>query len=310
MIELQTDKMLAEKAEGIGWMTFNNPARRNATSLEMWRAIADILDDFGADPAVRVVVMRGAGDKAFVSGADISQFESQRADAEAAARYNAVAEGARVAMAALEKPLIAMIRGYCLGGGLGLGAELFAAVGLGAVAAAGDHQRTRHFRIAQAEMEGREAAHGETHDMGPRDAQVVEHRLDVGGCAGLGVTARVVGHLRGRVAAGVGGDATIAAREVAHLRLPAAMVAGELVHEDHRLAAPGLLEVQLDPVVGLGESHVAPLSRFPLGAQVSRRTESMVGRLALHLRNLPVTGRRSGSDKGGHDPVRTNRGRS
>ena len=120
MIELNTDKMLAEKAEGIGWMTFNNPARRNATSLEMWQAIAEILDDFGADPAVRVVVMRGAGDKAFVSGADISQFEAQRADAEAAARYNAVAEGARVAMAALEKPLIAMIRGYCLGGGVAI----------------------------------------------------------------------------------------------------------------------------------------------------------------------------------------------
>jgi len=120
MLELKTDKMLAEKADGIGWMTFNNPARRNATSLEMWQAIADILSDFGADPAVRVVVMRGAGDKAFVSGADISQFESQRTNAEAAARYDAVSEDARHAMASLEKPLIAMIRGYCLGGGVGI----------------------------------------------------------------------------------------------------------------------------------------------------------------------------------------------
>jgi enoyl-CoA hydratase/carnithine racemase len=120
MLELKTDKMLAEKAEGIGWMTFNNPARRNATSLEMWQAIADILSDFAADSAVRVVVMRGAGDKAFVSGADISQFEDQRANAEAAARYSAVSERARVAMAGLEKPLIAMIRGYCLGGGVGI----------------------------------------------------------------------------------------------------------------------------------------------------------------------------------------------
>lgn len=120
MLELKTDKMLAEKADGIGWMTFNNPERRNATSLEMWQAIAVILDDFAADPAVRVVVMRGAGDKAFVSGADISQFEDQRANAEAAARYNEVADGARAAMAALDKPLIAMIRGYCLGGGVAL----------------------------------------------------------------------------------------------------------------------------------------------------------------------------------------------
>jgi enoyl-CoA hydratase/carnithine racemase/2-hydroxychromene-2-carboxylate isomerase len=120
MLELKTDKMLAEKAAGIGWMTFNNPARRNATSLEMWQAIADILGDFAADPAVRVVVMRGAGDKAFVSGADISQFEDQRADAQGAARYNEIAERARAAMAALDKPLIAMIHGYCLGGGVAI----------------------------------------------------------------------------------------------------------------------------------------------------------------------------------------------
>ena len=120
MVNLSTDKMLAEKDGGIGWMIFNNPARLNATSLEMWQAIADILEDFGADPTVRVVVMRGAGDKAFVSGADISQFEDQRADAEAARRYNAVADGARAAMAALDKPLIAMIRGYCLGGGVAI----------------------------------------------------------------------------------------------------------------------------------------------------------------------------------------------
>ena len=120
MVNLNTDKMLAEKDGGIGWMIFNNPARRNATSLEMWQAIADILGDFAADPAVRVVVMRGAGDKAFVSGADISQFEDQRADAEAAPRYNRVADGARAAMAGLDKPLIAMIRGYCLGGGVAI----------------------------------------------------------------------------------------------------------------------------------------------------------------------------------------------
>ncbi len=120
MVNLNTDKMLAEKDGAIGWMIFNNPARRNATSLEMWQAIADILEDFGSDPAVRVVVMRGAGDKAFVSGADISQFEDQRADAEAAASYNRVADGARAAMAALDKPLIAMIRGYCLGGGVAI----------------------------------------------------------------------------------------------------------------------------------------------------------------------------------------------
>jgi enoyl-CoA hydratase len=115
-----TGQMLAEKAGPIGWMTFSNPAKRNAMSLEMWGAMAEILDDFNKDDAIRVVVMQGAGDRAFVSGADISQFELQRADAETAARYAAVSEGARRRLNTLEKPLIAMIRGYCMGGGLGI----------------------------------------------------------------------------------------------------------------------------------------------------------------------------------------------
>jgi enoyl-CoA hydratase len=115
-----TGQMLAEKLGPIGWMTFSNPAKRNAMSLEMWGAMAEILDDFDSDAAIRVVVMQGAGDRAFVSGADISQFESQRADAATAARYAALSEGTRRRLNTLEKPLIAMIRGYCLGGGLGI----------------------------------------------------------------------------------------------------------------------------------------------------------------------------------------------
>ena len=71
---LNTDKMLAKTEDGIGWMIFNNAERRNATSLEMWETVAVILDHFENHDGVRVVVMRGAGDKAFVSGADISQF--------------------------------------------------------------------------------------------------------------------------------------------------------------------------------------------------------------------------------------------
>jgi hypothetical protein len=152
-----------------------------------------------------------------------------------------------------------------LGAGLGLGAELVAAVGLGAVAAAGDHQGARHPGVGQAEVERREAAHGQPHDMGLGDAQMIEHRLDVGGCAGLGIADRVLGHFRGRVAAGIKGDAAVAAGEVAQLGLPAAMVAGELVHEDHRKARAGLLVVQLNPVVGLGERHGGSLPRFPFG---------------------------------------------
>src|SRR5579862_357619 len=86
---MPTDKMIAKKDGGIGWMIFNNPERHNAVSLEMWKAVVDIVDDFTADPAIRVVILTGAGGKAFVSGADISKFEQERASAEAFALYNA-----------------------------------------------------------------------------------------------------------------------------------------------------------------------------------------------------------------------------
>lgn len=117
-IELKTEKMVAEIQDGIGWMIFNNPGRRNALSLEMWEAIATILDSYHANDSVRVVVMKGAGDKAFVSGADISQFDKNRSNAEQAEQYSQFVSGARQKLADLEKPLIAMIKGYCLGGGL------------------------------------------------------------------------------------------------------------------------------------------------------------------------------------------------
>jgi enoyl-CoA hydratase len=117
-MKLNTEKMLAEKADGIGMMTFNNPARRNAMSLEMWEAIDTILEDFENDDSVRVVIMKGAGGKAFVSGADISEFKEKRNNAEAAAHYAAVSEGARNRLGNLKKPLIALIDGFCLGGGL------------------------------------------------------------------------------------------------------------------------------------------------------------------------------------------------
>jgi enoyl-CoA hydratase/carnithine racemase len=101
-------------------MTFNNPERHNAVSLEMWEAADAILHDFVADKAVRVIVITGAGGKAFVSGADISKFESERATQEAVARYNAAVDRMYGGIAELPKPTIAMIRGYCIGGGLGL----------------------------------------------------------------------------------------------------------------------------------------------------------------------------------------------
>jgi len=115
-----TEKILAEVKDGIGWVTFNNPARRNAMSLEMWRGLGTILEAFEQEPAVRVVVMRGAGGKAFVSGADISEFDSARANAEQRESYSAQTEQGRQWIDRLSKPLIALIEGFCIGGGLAM----------------------------------------------------------------------------------------------------------------------------------------------------------------------------------------------
>ena len=90
----QTDKMLARKEGGVGILTFNNPERHNAVSLEMWQATKRILDGFAADDDVRVVVLTGAGGKAFVSGADISKFASERATLEASRAYNVKSDAA------------------------------------------------------------------------------------------------------------------------------------------------------------------------------------------------------------------------
>jgi len=117
-MDLGVEKLIGRKDGAIGWMIFNNPERRNAVSLEMWRAIPDVLAAFEADPEVRVVVFTGAGERAFVSGADISQFEAERSDSTAEARYSSASAAASAAMAGLSKPSIAMIRGYCIGGGL------------------------------------------------------------------------------------------------------------------------------------------------------------------------------------------------
>ena len=118
MIQLKTDKLLASVDHGIGWLTFNNPERRNAISLEMWQGLGDALETFQHDDAVRVVVLHGAGGKAFASGADISEFDQHRANAEQRKQYGEIAERGRVGLSQLDKPLIAMIQGYCIGGGL------------------------------------------------------------------------------------------------------------------------------------------------------------------------------------------------
>ena len=116
----ETDKMLSRKEGRVGIVTFNNPERHNAVSLEMWAATKHILDGFAADSDIRVVVLTGAGGKAFVSGADISKFASERATLDAIRAYNVKTDAAYASIAEFPKPTIAMIRGYCIGGGLGL----------------------------------------------------------------------------------------------------------------------------------------------------------------------------------------------
>lgn len=119
-LQLKTEKMLASVENGVGWITFNQPEKRNAVSYDMWTAIPEIVSSFAADPAVRVVVMKGAGDKAFVSGADISEFEEVRNRPEQVEVYERATGAASKALRTLEKPLIAMIRGFCVGGGLAI----------------------------------------------------------------------------------------------------------------------------------------------------------------------------------------------
>jgi enoyl-CoA hydratase len=115
-----TDRIIRKKEGPLGWLIFNNPERRNAVSVDMWEAIPEVLAQYEADPEVRVIVLAGAGDKAFVSGADISQFEKERSGPEAVQRYEELAEGAAAKLQGCDKPVVGMIRGYCLGAGMNI----------------------------------------------------------------------------------------------------------------------------------------------------------------------------------------------
>jgi enoyl-CoA hydratase len=111
-------KILQSVTDGVGIITFNNPEKRNAMSLEMWEGFGQALVELRDNPDVRVVIMVGAGDKAFVSGADISQFEKTRHNAEASEEYSKRSAAQRALLADYPKPVIACIRGFCLGGGM------------------------------------------------------------------------------------------------------------------------------------------------------------------------------------------------
>jgi enoyl-CoA hydratase/carnithine racemase len=113
-------RLTTRREHGVGWLVLSNPSRLNAITYEMWEAMADAFADFNRDPTVRVVVLTGDGDKAFASGADISQFEEKRSSETAIAAYNRVVDAATQALIDCPKPTVARIRGVCVGGGLAL----------------------------------------------------------------------------------------------------------------------------------------------------------------------------------------------
>ena len=127
-----SEEILVEQDGGIATVVFNRPKVRNAISLAMWGEIAEIADRLGNDDGVRAILFRGAGQEAFASGADISEFKENRKDRESAIAYNKKVEEAEIAIRNCPKPTVAMIFGFCMGGGMAiaLGCDLrFAAEG-------------------------------------------------------------------------------------------------------------------------------------------------------------------------------------
>lgn len=116
------DTLIGRTEDSVAHVIFNNPARHNAVSLEMWERMETLLAGFLDDTDIRVLVVSGAGGKAFVSGADISKFETERATREAVIRYNEVAQAAYAKLYHFPRPTIAKIEGYCIGGGVNLAA--------------------------------------------------------------------------------------------------------------------------------------------------------------------------------------------
>ena len=115
-----TGSITAHKDGAIGWLVIDQPAKRNAVNFAMWKAIPEVLGEFEADPEVRVIVLRGAGEAAFSAGADISEFEAVRATPEQVAAYDSAGDGAGARLHTVAKPTIAMIHGFCVGGGMGI----------------------------------------------------------------------------------------------------------------------------------------------------------------------------------------------
>ena len=113
-------KLVLEKDGPLGWIIFNQPEKRNAVSQEMWQLMPDYIQALETDDTIRVIILRGAGERAFVAGADISQFKDRRRNAADEAEYSKISARGQESLAQLSKPLLAMIHGYCVGGGVGI----------------------------------------------------------------------------------------------------------------------------------------------------------------------------------------------
>lgn len=120
MVVSTNERLIAHVEGAVGWLIFNNPRSRNSVTVDMWEAIPGVIANFDRDPAIRVIVLRGCDTQAFASGADISEFEKQFSSPTAIDRYNALVDDALYGLGAVRKPTIAMIHGYCIGGGLAI----------------------------------------------------------------------------------------------------------------------------------------------------------------------------------------------
>ena len=173
----------------------------------------------------------------------------------------------------------AQTRGY----DFGLSAEALAFLRGRAIAAAADAQRKRAVRVAKAKMQCRKSSHRKADDVGFRQAEMIEHRGDVVRSARLGVRACGVGDVRGRIAPRVKGDAAVTLSEVAQLRLPAAMIPGELVHKNNCGTGAGLLVMQPHAVVGGGKGHLVILSGSGRSCTRRCRQRSLPGGIDSHV---------------------------
>lgn len=115
-----TDHLKLVREGDIAWLILNRPDKRNAINAEMWRALPELLAEVEQDEQLKVLIFRGADERAFSGGADISEFETLRSTEEGARAYNEMNEGAEAALVAFPKPTIAMVQGPAIGGGCGI----------------------------------------------------------------------------------------------------------------------------------------------------------------------------------------------